>query len=103
MEDILQQLLEALEEIGKQHSELYDTDVREQVFEAVYNGFIEPRSGYVLPAKYGLYDEAANAAVRAAIARYIAQAGAHAAATGVDTPRARLAAFQNPNVHTRDE
>ena len=100
MESLLRQLLNALERVGRRHEGLYDTDVREQMVAAVYDGFIRPRPGYVLPNRFGLDDEAANVQVRVALARYLELASAKAAEDGLNTARARLDAFQNRNVHS---
>jgi hypothetical protein len=103
MDEILRELLDALERIGKEHGEIYDTEVRERMFDAVYTGFIEPHADYAAPARYGLYDASANEAVREALASYVARAAAKAEELGLETPRERLAAFQNPDVQTSDE
>src|SRR5262245_27167735 len=91
----LLELLESLEALGLEHEELYDSDVREQMSEAVHRGFIEPEPGYELPEEFGMFEPEGNAQVRAAISRYIVRAAARAAAIGLPEPNARLAAFQD--------
>ena len=39
MDQLLKNLMTELEDIGHDASELYDTDVREQMHEAIYQGF----------------------------------------------------------------
>src|SRR5882724_886739 len=103
MKEILIELLDMLEAIGSTHGEIYDTDVREQLFEAVYNGFIVPEANYKLPARFGLYKPEANAQVRAALSKYIAAANEAAEAKGLVTPRDRLAAFLIKGAYTTKE
>ena len=99
----LRELLEELEAVGAAHEELYDTDVREQMFEAVLRSFLKPEPGYALPSEFGMFDQDANAAVRKALAGYISKATARAAGIGMQAPAARLAAFQDAGVKTRGE
>jgi len=68
---VLEKLLNELEEIGEEHGEIYDTDCREQMSEAVFNGFIFEKEGYVLPDTFGLYEKDGNSAVKEVLSRYI--------------------------------
>jgi hypothetical protein len=103
MEEILLELMEALEVVGREHEELYDTDVRDQMFSAVFSGFVEHKPDFELPLDYGLYDQSANEAVAAALAHYIERANTRAEQLGLKTKEGRLAAFQNEEVHTAGE
>lgn len=103
MKDILLELLDTLEKIGSTHGEIYDTEVREQMFDAVYQGFIAPQPNYLLPERFGLYDAEANQLVRAALTKYIAGANEAAEAKGLVSPSARLAEFQKAGVYTTNE
>lgn len=96
-------LLESLEAIGTEHEEVYDTDVRERMSEAVYKAFLNPVPGYQLPLEFGMFEPNANAAVRAAISGYVERAAARAAVLALSDPKARLAAFQDEDVMTRGE
>ena len=40
MKDTLKKLLDTLDSISEEHEEVTDTDVRDQMYEAVYHGFI---------------------------------------------------------------
>jgi hypothetical protein len=102
MESLLQQLLDALERIGKRHEDLYDEEARRRMLEAIRASFIEPQPGYQMPDRYGLSDAGANGQVRGALVRYVEGASARARELGLDTAQARLAAFQNRDVHSRD-
>lgn len=89
-------LLTDLDALAEDYSELGDTETRERMTEAVVLAFLKPQAGYSLPADLGLFSAEGNAAVRAALEKYIAHAGARAAAIGLSTPDERLAIFQAP-------
>ncbi len=101
--EALRDLMEALEAIGQEHEELYDTEVREQMGEAVHRAFLEPEQGYSIPTEFGMFDAESNAAVGQAIAAYVARASARVAEIGLVTPKGRLDAFQDGDVCTRGE
>ncbi len=94
----LQGLLDDLAAIGEQHDEIYDTDVKEQMAEAVWDGFIAPKSGYVLPDEFGMFSAEGNSAVKAALAKYIKSANETAAERGLRTSKERLDVFQDIEV-----
>ena len=100
MEQILLQLLKRLEAIGEEHKELYDSDVREAMDDAVFYGFIKPRPGYALPDAYAMFSADGNRLVREALEEYITAARALAPTVGVNTFHERLAAFQDLKVRT---
>jgi hypothetical protein len=100
MEDLLLELLGRLERLGAAHGELYDSEVREQMGDAVMEGYVRRRSGHRLPDRFGMLSEAADAEVRAALAAYIEGANALAEEIGLSSFHARLAAFQDPAVRT---
>ncbi|GGJ55010.1 hypothetical protein [Deinococcus roseus] len=95
----LQDFLNDLNDVAEDHGEIFDTAVRENLFEAVYLGFLVPRAGYKLPDRFGMYSEAANAAIKTALQKYLDAAVPLAADL---TPQERLDAFQNPEVQTED-
>jgi hypothetical protein len=98
MDHLLKALLNQLERVGMSHEELYDTECRERMGNAVFDGFIRARDGFTLPSDFGLYSADANASVRNAISIYIAKANETAAALGMTSFHQRLSAFQNENV-----
>jgi hypothetical protein len=99
----LKRLMKTLEQLGHGHAEIYDTDVREQLFDAVFLSFIKPQAGYVLPDSYGLSDEQGNQSVKAALEQYVTAAKSYAEQVGLNAPLDRLAVFQNPDVFTDNE
>lgn len=70
LQKALQTLLEQLLNISEEHGELFDTEVREQMRDAIHNSFITPKTGYVLPEKFGMYEAKANQAVKTALQHY---------------------------------
>ncbi len=96
MKEALKKLLNRLDAIARDHAEIGDTDVREQMFDAVYHGLIAREDGYELPGEFGMYAPEGNAAVRAALAEFMAKAQA----AGPGTPEGRFEAFQNAEVQS---
>jgi hypothetical protein len=98
MEKLLQTLLEDLDVVLEEHEEIGDTEVSIQMTKAIHEGFIAPRPNFVLPNQFHLFTPQANRKVRAALRRFLGKATKVAEAEGLNTPQARLAAFQNMNV-----
>ena len=100
MKELLRRLLEDLETIEEEHEEVGDTAVREALRAALHEGFINPKPGFVLGDDFEMYTAKGNRRVKAALRRFISRAGAAAHAEGLDTPRARLDAFQDREVES---
>ena len=96
----LKNLLEDLNQIAENHGEIFDTDVREQLFEAVYVAYLRPREGYELPERFGLYEAEGNQQVRTALQKYLDTVLPLSADLN---PQQRLDAFQDPEVTTEDD
>lgn len=58
--DALEQLLSSLEKIGDNHTELYDTDVKEQMCEAFIEIYFRNNVEYEVPDSFGLFSGDAN-------------------------------------------
>ncbi len=99
MDQLLLQLLQSLESIGQRHGEIHDTVCRDEMREAVHDGFLQPVSGYELPNDFGLAGEEANLRVKQALERYIKAGVTKAQELGL-TFHDRLAALQNTEVIT---
>ena len=105
MKNQLLALLEALSRIGSDHPELYDSEVREQIGDAIMESFVRAHSDFTIPNEFGMYTFGANQLVRAALAKYISDASAEARAAGIESFHDRLAAFQDtrrPIVYSGD-
>ena len=100
MEQILLKLLPDLECIGQAHEELYDSDVHEQIGNAVMAGYVRRTPGYMLPDQFGMCSKIADIDVRKALAEYIERANVLADEIGLASFHARLAAFQDRAVRT---
>ena len=98
MEKLLKQLLNRLRSIGETNPEIYDTECRNKVGDAVFAGFLRPATDFVLPNSFGLYNASANEMVREALASYIDEAGRHARISAHLTFKQRLKAFQDGTI-----
>lgn len=98
MKNQLLALLEDLWNIGSDHAELYDTEVREQLGNAIMEGFVRANSDFGIPNDFGMYSSDANLRVKTAIAKYVSDASAEARALGIESFQDRLAAFQDRDV-----
>lgn len=97
MKTALEQLINDLDHVIEDHEEVGDTDVREQMSEAVRKSFIVPEPGYELPAEFGMFSSEGDRVVRAALEKFLTHSEV-LAARSLKTPAARLAAFQDPRV-----
>ncbi|HWN96121.1 MAG TPA: hypothetical protein VNT99_13875 [Methylomirabilota bacterium] len=97
----LRQLLVALDKIFERHEEIGDTDVREKMFAAIHFGFIKPKRGYKLPAKFGMFSEPADKLVHAVLQEFLRHPEVLAARKLLKTPEDRMTAFQDDDVETR--
>jgi len=102
MKDILKNLLDRLEAIGDDHEELFDTDVRQNMSNAIVEGFVRRRQeqDFTAPEDFGMFAEKANEVVKSAIAQYIAEASQRADEVGLHSFHDRLNAVQDGSVRS---
>lgn len=100
MNELLRELLNQLEALGEYHEELYDSECRERISQAMFDGFIKPLQGFRLPEDFGLYSADANLKVRDVIGKYVEDANQSAANAKLVSFHERLAAFQNREVRS---
>jgi hypothetical protein len=98
---ILRSLLDDLDKVSNESDEIFDTAVRERMWDAVEKAFINPRPGYVLPSEFGMFTQLGNASVRDALRRFIQRASAWAERNRVKSRESRLASFQDSEVASR--
>ena len=98
----LKKLLDDLDKLVEEHDELGDTDVREQMYDAVHKSFIVPLPGYALPSSFGMFSDEGNRKVHAALQKFLAHPEVVADAKSLATPEARLAAFQDIDVESSE-
>lgn len=103
MGELLRRLLDRLDEIGAGHEELYDSDCRERMSNAIVEGFVRGKGTSDLPDHFGLHSTEGDQAVRAAIAKYITSANEKAAKEGLSSFHERLSAFQDSSVQSEQE
>ena len=91
----LKRLLTALDAIAAKDDDITDTEVRERLYKAVYNGFIVQTPGYTLPSYYSLYKvKECNEMVREALTEFVSAA----CKSGAATAEQRFAEFQDDDV-----
>jgi len=102
MEELLLELLNQLEKIGEVHEELYDSECRERMSQAILDGFVDPVSTFMLPSDFGLYSSEANKAVKDALEKFI-ESSKLVDTQELQSAQERLAAFQNESIHSDAE
>ena len=102
LEKALKKLINALDKVSKENEEVRDRSIRELLYRAIYNLFIDPKVGYELPATFGLSTETGNQKVRTALEKFVAHSDVMAASKSLTTPEARRAAFQNLEVESTE-
>jgi hypothetical protein len=100
MDELLRELLNALDIIGQEHEEIYDSECREQMGNPIFNLFIKPNENYECPDYFALYSQKANQQVEIALTNYIHNASQLAYELGLNTFHQRLAAFQDNDVRS---
>jgi hypothetical protein len=100
MDEVLKQLLNQLEVVGATNEEIYDSECRDRMSDAILDGFVRHRSDYLLPGDFGLYTLDANATVREALAKFIDVANRRTASDGLTSCHRRLNAFQNDTIRS---
>ena len=98
---LLKRFLDDLERIGAKHGELYDTDVRERIADAVFMAFVLEKRDYALPAEYGMFSGRGNALVGKAVRKFVDAARKMATESNMNIPAKRLRALEDPTVATR--
>ena len=100
MKPILRRLLDRLDAIAEQHDEVGDTDVREAMSAAVFDGFLRPVPDFVLPARYAMFSEEGDRLVYQALAEFMPAANESAATARLASFHDRLSAFQDSDVQS---
>lgn len=100
MDEVLMELLHRLEAVGDTHGELFDSDVREAMDDAVFHGFIKPKPGYILPETFAMYTQEGDRKVQEVMAWFLPASRQSAEQYGLDTFHKRLMWFQNLDVRT---
>jgi hypothetical protein len=91
-------LLDALEEVAEQHEEIFDTDVRERMWEVIQHRYLRLEPGFAIPADLGLFSNAGNRRLREALEHHLRNLVAVADVFALDTEDKRLRTISNPAV-----
>ena len=95
----LLQLLNEFDRIAQTYEEIGDTDVREQIRDALNDGYVTPKDGFELPETFGMFEPDGNAQVGAALRQFLAAANKIAAQRkNLQTAKGRLRSIQDENV-----
>jgi hypothetical protein len=94
----LASLLNDLDEISKEHEEIYDTEVRERLWAYLESRFIRYDKATQLPEKFGMFSEDGNKSVRKAFASNTISLDAIIEVFELDTDQKREITFTNPEL-----
>jgi hypothetical protein len=100
MQAVLRQLLDRLDAIAGQHDEVGDTDVREAMSEAVFDGFLRPVPAFALPDRFAMFSEEGDRLIKQALAEFLPAANESAAVSAFTSFHQRLSAFQDGAVQS---
>ena len=92
MREPLVRFLDALEAIGAEHEEVYDTDVRERLAAVIEQRLITKSNEVDVPDELGMFSGVGQL-VRAALVSYLAEASARADALNLDESARRAAVW----------
>ena len=98
---VLELLMNELEGIAESHGELYDTECREQMSEAIFNAFVFQEENYSVPSSLGFFSISGNKAVHAALNKYIIQMAMLLAEDSSEQERMDM--FQDARVYSQSE
>lgn len=91
-------LLDALEEIAERHGEIFDTHVRERMWEVVQHRYLRLEPAYAIPADLGMFSEDGNRQLREALEHHLHKLVTTADVFTLDTEAKRLRTISNPEV-----
>jgi hypothetical protein len=93
MREPLVRFLDALEAIGAEHEEVYDTDVRERLAALIEQRLIRKSNEVNIPDELGTFSPEGDQLVRAALVSYLAEAAPRADALNLDEAARRAAVW----------
>lgn len=94
----LHTLLNLLDTIAETSEEVGDTDVREQMGDAIHKGSLDPEDDYELPSTFGMFTDAGDKSVRNAISVFLTSVKPKIGSRGLGSPGERLHAFQDDEI-----
>ena len=103
LRDRIAELYSSLESIGDKHAELYDTEVRERLAEALSHAFVWGHPFESEPREYGMFSRTGNAAVSRAVGTFVGAALKAAELEAVKVGVQRHRALQDETIKTKSE
>ena len=100
MQAVLRRLLDRLDAIAEQHDEVGDTDVREAMSEAVFDGFLRPVPTFALPDRFAMFSKEGDRLVKQALAEFLPAAIQSAEVSVLNSFHQRPSAFQDGDVQS---
>ena len=100
MDTLLKNLLNALSAIGITHKEIFDTECRNRMGDAILDGFIRRLPAFVLDNDFGLFSTDSNEAVREALLTFINDANNHTQINNIYNVKQGLNLFQNEDINS---
>lgn len=100
MQEELRRLLERLERIGEEYPDLFNSEVRQAMSNALVDGFARLVPEFALPSSFRMLSAEGNDEVHAALASFLDAARPLAEQQELRTFHQRLAAIQNSAVRT---
>jgi hypothetical protein len=100
MREPLVRLLDAMEAIGNDHEEIFDTDVRERVGDVIERSLVTQIDTVSVPADLGMFSDDGNEQLRSVLERYLTDATQIAGALGLDESARRSAVWDEEAAST---
>ncbi len=100
MKEIIAELVRNLEELGEEHEELYDTEVRMRIGKALDEGYADSQeiTEYKVPNDLGMLSESSNKRLQAILQKFVQKAIARAKELGLNDPSSRRNAIKDDDL-----
>ena len=96
---LLRELMQDLEVLAMENTEIYTSAFREKVSVLIWDGFILPKHNYKISDDFGLSSDNANQEIKQSLQRYLQEAGKIASSLSFKFYK-RLTTFQDRNIST---
>lgn len=96
--DLVVRLYQKLDKIGKEHEELFDTDVRECMHLSLNHYFVWGNDTSIMPINYAMFSAEGDNLVASAIKEFCTKASKLADESGIPKGQLREDIIQDPNL-----
>jgi hypothetical protein len=93
-------LLDDLELLEAEYSELLDTEVRERLWQVVDQQLLKQETEILVPADLGMFTDQGNQRLRALLQHHLLRLREVFAILGLENPHQREASFLNPKLRS---